>query len=37
MIQAGDITLWSEIHKKTPWFESASELYRPSDCPLSVK
>jgi hypothetical protein len=23
--------------KQTPWSESASELYRPSDCRLSVK
>jgi hypothetical protein len=23
--------------KKTPWSESASELYRPSDCRLSAK
>jgi hypothetical protein len=26
-----------ERHKKTPWPESASELYRPSDRRLSVK
>jgi hypothetical protein len=27
----------SEVKKKTPWSESASELYRPSDRPLSAK
>jgi hypothetical protein len=26
-----------EIKKKTPWSESASELYRPSDRRLSAK
>jgi hypothetical protein len=27
----------NENKKKTPWSESAIELYRPSDCRLSVK
>jgi hypothetical protein len=26
-----------EERKKKPWFESTSELYRPSDCRLSAK
>jgi hypothetical protein len=26
-----------DVHKKTPWPEFASELYRPSDLRLSVK
>jgi hypothetical protein len=28
---------WQRIHKKTPWPESASELYRPRDRSLSAK
>jgi hypothetical protein len=40
LIQAGGEILLSAIHKQnkqTPWFESASELYRPSDRRLSAK
>jgi hypothetical protein len=33
----GSHTLLSEIHKQSPWPESASELYRPSDRSLSAK
>jgi hypothetical protein len=28
---------FNEVLKKTPWSESASELYRPSDLLLSAK
>jgi hypothetical protein len=31
------ITIWYKKKKKTPWSESASELYRPSDRRLSAK
>jgi hypothetical protein len=31
------IKTYSNKNKQTPWPESASELYRPSDCRLSAK
>jgi hypothetical protein len=31
------VTLAYAKKKQSPWLESASELYRPSDCSLSVK
>jgi hypothetical protein len=34
---ADDVNLLGDNKKKTPWSESASELYRPSDRRLSVK
>jgi hypothetical protein len=32
-----DLLKYSQHHKETPWSESASELYRPSDCRWSAK
>jgi hypothetical protein len=32
-----EIEMYSSKKKKTPWSESASELYRPSDRRLSAK
>jgi hypothetical protein len=32
-----DVMQWPKQNKQTPWSESASELYRPSDRRLSVK
>jgi hypothetical protein len=31
------IILLTDTYKQTPWLESASKLYRPSDCRLSAK
>jgi hypothetical protein len=33
----GHINIWYHEKKKTPWSESASELYRPSDRRFSAK
>jgi hypothetical protein len=37
VIPSAEFCCWMYVQKKTPWCESTSELYRPSDRRLSAK